>query len=253
MTIAGTGSDLCIWDGPVWAGILDSVHWSAPTTILTLPCTGSTGCAALSPGGKRVLWTLLAQHNLKPEQFNKIIVAGFSAGHGLNESILSDADSCARVDAVCACDSYYTGPKPGIKHGYDMFAARAVAGDAVLWTSCSSFPGPGYCSCMDAIAPLVAKYALAPDDLPALLSQQIAVPVACKSRGAWAYAAYGDHYKHAEHATVVAPAVLGLWISPALHNKIALPGAWLDTLLKLGAAAGVAYGAWWLAKRWLVK
>jgi hypothetical protein len=237
VTIQGSQSDLLIWDGPIWAKIMDPVNWLHQTTVLTLPCTGSTGCAALAANlpRKGVLAALLQSHKYTIDQWNKIMLAGFSAGHGLNEILLEDPESNARIAALGAFDSYYTGMTAGIKPGYDALAARAVNEEAIMWTSSSSFPGPGYISCEDAIKPLLDKYGPTPADLPGDLGSRLKPPLYCVQRGSWVHAHFGDHYKHAEHATVIGPAVFDAWIAPAMYTAMSQ-----STLVTIGKVLGAA-------------
>lgn len=248
MTLAGSQNDLCIWVGPITSQNLAPTEWAHPTDVLTLNCVGSDACATIGYNLPRagMLRALLKAKGKSMDGYAKVILASFSAGHGLADLMLQDAESRDRISAVCACDSYYTGQGPALKKGYYAFSKMAAAGDKMAWFSVSSFPGSGYISSGDAIKPLLDAIKPEADSLPGDLSDHLKAPLYCVRQSGFAAAAFGSGYKHVEHATVVAPAVLGGWISPTLHAMLPM-----GTLARLGLAAGAAaglVGIFWLGR-----
>ena len=253
MTVQGAGTkpDLVIWTGPVWAGNLSKVNWVAETEIMTLSCEGSDNCAAIASNlpATRRLEALLALHGRKVDQYGHIMLGSFSAGHGLSNLLLKDPESRKYIRAFGAFDSYYTGPAPGLKDGYLAFAKEAAEGSGkFMWTSCSSIPDRKWLSCEDSIKPLLDAIGPSEDSLPSDLADKIKSPVYFVSKYGFVHAAYGTKYKHAEHATVVAPAVFEAWFGPMLRDTPAS-----SIVQKAGIALGAlaaAAGAWKLGK-WL--
>lgn len=242
--------DCVLWTGPVWAGNLAKVQWSHPTEIISLSCEGSDNCATIASNlpatGK--LAALLKSKGRFQDGYNRIFLGSFSAGHGLSNILLSDPESADRITGFGAFDSYYTGPTPGLKKGYLAFANLAASGDGhLMWTSCSGIPDRKWLSCEDSIKPLLDAISPSDDTLPPDLAERLKPPEYFVSKYGFLHAFYGMTYKHAEHATVVAPAVFELWLSPLSHGEP--PTSWLK---KGAVAAGgivAAIGAWKLGKR----
>ncbi len=250
MTIpSSTGKpDLVLWTGPVWAGNLSKVQWSVDTEVLALPCEGSDNCAGILtslPSTGR-LEALLASRGKRADQYGAIMLGSFSAGHGMSNLLLSDPASRDRIAAFGAFDSYYTGVYSSVKKGYRAFAEQAVSEGKFMWTSCSSNPDRQWLSCEDSIKSLLDEIGPQDSDLPGDLAEYLKPAKYVVSKYGCFHAAYGTAYKHAEHATIVAPAVFEHWLSPMVH------GAPSSGLLKkagmvIGAAAA-AIAAWKLGK-----
>lgn len=254
MTISESKPDLVIWTGPVWAGNLAGVQWSHLTEILALPCTGSDGCAALAVNLPKTgtLQALLKSRGKSVEDYDKIILSSFSAGHGLCQIILSDEESREQIACFGAFDSYYTGALPGIKKGYLAFAKMAAYGEGrLMWTSSSNFPDRKWLSCEDSIKPLLDAIGPEESELPGDLSKHLKKPVYVVQKEGYVHANFGTTYAHVDHAKVVAPAVMQDWFSPMAHG---FPSG---SLLKKGALVFggliLTFGGWKLGKhirRW---
>lgn len=162
-----------------------------------------------------------------------VVVAGFSAAHGLIEAILSSPVDFDRVPAVGAFDAYYTSAAKTPKPGYLRFATEAAAGRRALVMTSSLVAGPTYPSGADAAAALLAPLDLSPISL-------VDVPPArcerAEGRGGLAWYTYADRTvptaSHVQHATIIAPHFV-----PQLVGQ---GGADLP----LAAAALVALAAW---------
>lgn len=241
--------DLMIWTGPVWQGNLAGVKWAHPTDILTLSCVGSDNCANLARNvASPRLENILRAHGVKPEAYNKIMLGSFSAGHGFCQTILSDPPSLKVIDGFGAFDSYYCGNVACVKSGYLAMAQMAADGERVMWTSSSSFPDQTRLSCDASIQALLAKLDLSHEELPGDLSQVLKAPEYCVRRGAFTHAGFAQKYAHAEHAKIIAPAVMQGWISPLLHGEP--PASTWKIYAAVGAAVGVAaLGMFALRKR----
>jgi hypothetical protein len=242
--------DLVIWTGPVWAGNLAKVQWSNATEVLALSCVGSDACAALATSLPAVgrLDALLRAHGRSVDAYDKIMLGSFSAGHGFANLLLGDPTSAQRIACFGAFDSYYTGAAPGLKQGYAAYAKLAASGDGhLMWTSCSTIADRKWLSCEASIAPLLDAIEPSEASLPGDLDTRLKAPLYFVQRAGFVHANYGTIYKHAEHATVVAPAVFELWLSSIAHGEP--PASWVKGgALALGAAA-LGWGGWKLGKR----
>lgn len=244
---------IVIWCGPVSASNLAKAKWVSPVQVLTISFSGSDAGASLgatykSEGGT-ALRGLLKRHGIDVDTKRTIVVAGFSAGHGLIEQILKDTDA-ERVGAVGAFDAYYTSAAKVPKPGYLRFAKRAAAGECAMLLTCSHNAGPTYPSCADASAALVAGLGLEPVSIaevpPTVLES-------ASAKGGLTRAVYGNRgglvTTHVQHATILAPAFLPSLVRRASRSSggtIATPDGGNDGgIVPLLFVAGV--GVAWLA------
>lgn len=241
--------DLVLWTGPVWAGNLAKVRWSHATEIMTLSCEGSDKCAGLGYNLPAVgkLEALLRSKGKRSDSYDKIFLGSFSAGHGLSNLILSDPESANRIAGFGAFDSYYTGPAPGLKKGYLAYANLAASGDGhLMWTSCSGIPDRKWLSCEDSIKSLLDAIDPSEDSLPPDLDQVLKAPEYFVKKYGFVHAFYGLSYAHAEHATVVAPAVFEYWLSALAHGEP--PGSWVEKGAIAAASLVTVLAGWKLGK-----
>jgi len=141
---------LFIWGGPVFADTPSKVAWTTDVQALVLSHgpNGGISSGAFSqlaeslkgPDG-RILPQILAQAKLNRADFDKVVIGGFSAFHGLAAPLL-DADA----DEISACiclDACFSDPSKVVKQGYRKFAAKAARGDALFVFTASSGGGVG--------------------------------------------------------------------------------------------------------------
>jgi hypothetical protein len=114
-------------------------------------------------------------------------------------------------------------------------ANQATDGNKVMWTSTSSFPDQTRLSGDASIQTFLAQLNLDNDELPADLAQVLKAPAYCARRGNYTHAGFAQTYAHADHAKVIAPAVLEGWISPLLHGEP--PQSTWKIFAAVGAAA----------------
>ena len=93
---------LLIWGGPVFTDTPDKVTWPVPVDVIAVTGNGSSYFGQLAeqyrgPDG-RILANLVAAHGKRLEDYGTVALAGFSAFHGLANSLL-DADS-DKIDAM---------------------------------------------------------------------------------------------------------------------------------------------------------
>lgn len=249
---------IVIWCGPVSASNLAKAKWVSPVQVLTISFSGSDAGASLgatykSEGGTP-LRGLLKRHGIDADTKRTIVLAGFSAGHGLIEQILKDSDA-DRVGAVGAFDAYYTSAAKKPKPGYLRYAQRAAAGECAMLLTCSHNAGPTYPSCADATAALVAGLGLQPvsvREVPPTIVEN------ASAKGGLTRIVYGDRgglvTTHVQHATVLAPAFLPSLVRRAAGSPdgtISTPTSGTDG--GIGAAilaASAIGGALWLTDNW---
>lgn len=138
---------LLIWAGPVFSDTPTKVLWPADLDVDVLALTGhgssyfSTLAESYRGPDGRILPRLLAAHGRSAGNYDKIALAGFSAGHGLmNLVAASDTDL---VDAIVAIDSCFSAIEAPRKKGYAAFAQKAANGGALLVFTVGPGGGPG--------------------------------------------------------------------------------------------------------------
>jgi hypothetical protein len=178
------------------------------------------GSSAFSRLGQKFgnLDNLARAHNLDLADFDRIVLGGFSAGHGLLEHMLrSDAH---RVDVLLASDAYYTSNTPGaVKRGYRAFVERAAAGEALALLTCSSIGGPNYPSSDAAVDVLLEGLPLEPRrPLPLDYTAALPEPVATLGTGGLYWLRYDKRIKHGQHASRLAPELVAKVVTPYLEG-----------------------------------
>ena len=225
---------IVLWCGPVSAANLASAKWSSRPDVVTVNkgAGGSVGSDAFAKLGAelRAANDGSVLRGLVPD--GPVVVCGFSAAHGLIESILSSDEDLDRVVAVGAFDAYYTNAAKKPKPGYLRFAELAASSSRRMVLTSSHVAGPTYPSGADATAALLASLELAPiplEDVP---------PARCDAgagRGALRWYTYADRSElaksHVQHATILAP-----HFAPELVGDTSSSGGGLG-LLALGALA----------------
>lgn len=139
-----------IWGGPVFPNTPQQVQWLTSVEVLTYSRGPDGGFGSSSfglladscrgPDG-RILDKLLAMKGKTVADYDKIAIAGYSAFHGLANSLL-DADG-DRISAAIAIDACFSAMNSLAKKGYAKFAKKAAAGNALFVLSASSGGGPG--------------------------------------------------------------------------------------------------------------
>ncbi len=261
---------LAIWCGPVQGSTLELAKWSVspPPRVVTVNSgvggkIGSSAFAALGAEykakGGTPLRGLLAAHSIAVDIADPILLFGFSAAHGLIESILATPEDAARVRAVGAFDAYYTSPALTPKPGYLAFLKRAAAGDAGMVMTSSHIAGPDYPSGADAARALVGASGVRLEYLNP--SEGTVGPATCESAnqaGAFEWFVYKNRSggvnagadlraSHVQHATVLAPHFAPIlaeeWGGGAVASRPPPTSSRGSLLAAFGLAAGLAYAA----------
>jgi len=125
---------LLIWGGPVFSDTPSKVQWQSPVDIFAVTGNGSSYFGQLAEQYRgtdgRILRNLVAANGRNLDDYGKVALAGFSAFHGLANSIL-DSDSDL-VDAMVSIDSCFSAIGSPKKNGYAKFASKAGRGSGLL-------------------------------------------------------------------------------------------------------------------------
>lgn len=213
-----------LWIGPVQASTLELARWPSPAPqIVTIGAgaNGGIGSNAFAQLGidyrhraRTPLRGALEAHGVDPDTNDRILVCGFSAAHGLIETILNTPADRERVSAVGAFDAYYTGAAGTPKPGYRAFAELAANGARSMVMTSSNIPGGvGLPTGADAAGKLLAGLGL--EFIPPRNIGK-AVCERAEGRGNLAWYVYADRddkpdptanakATHVQHATVLAP------------------------------------------------
>lgn len=162
---------------------------------------GSSHFSALGQKFGGSIRELAASRGASLDDFSAVALVGFSAAHGLFESLLRGPDA-GRVVVLHAADAYYTGPGLEVKRGYHALLERAGSGNALAILTTSNIAGPAYPSGAAAVEKLVADLDL---DALELADDALLVPERVQGRAGIVWADYGGKFKHPEHATKLAP------------------------------------------------
>jgi hypothetical protein len=239
--------------GPVNAQQAKGVELHGDVMTHWITCTGNE-CRQLAESWKdaqgRVLPGLLRYLKVTatPEQ-DKVLVGAFSAGGQIWKQAMSNADDRAQIEGAVMSDAGYEAAWVDQKadvappaEGYVLYALDALKdGRLFVWTA-SGFPNIPHADAVYPAGNLVqeaTRLAIEqrsgerfedvterPDLWP--WGAVLRAPVRVWRLRNVIFADYGTVYKHAEHATVIAPEV---WRA-------------IPDLLASGAAPGIA-GSWW--------
>lgn len=242
---------LLIWCGPVTAANLKTAELPIGARVVVI--NQGVGAAGKATGGQPIgsshfaalgaqhggsLRSLLASKGIKLDDCRTVTLAGFSAAHGLIESLLRGPEA-GRVDVLLAADAYYTSPGFELKRGYRAHVERAAQGQALAILTASGTAGPTYPSGADAIrkSGLFAGLDAGPATLPPGIPEADAVQRA----GAAMFCDYGRRYAHGQHATKLAPLFVTHLVTPFLNRGGAPPNDTSDpAALAALAALGLA-------------
>jgi hypothetical protein len=113
---------------------------------LALPGAGSAVNARWvleAPGpGTRLERVARRMGALPLDRYDRIVLAGFSAGYGAMRELLDEPASADRVDGVVALDAWHDSLSFARLAGLERYARRAFTGDAVLWLAHTDTPTP---------------------------------------------------------------------------------------------------------------
>src|SRR5690606_5644747 len=116
--------------------------------IMALPGAGSAANAQyvlLSPGDaleSRLERVARRMGALPLDRYDRIVLAGFSAGYGAMRELLDEPASAERVDGVVSLDAWHDGLTFDRLGSLEAYARRALEGDAVLWLAHTDTPTP---------------------------------------------------------------------------------------------------------------
>lgn len=244
---------LLLWGGPVFADTPKQVQWPADLSVDILPITGNGssyfGQVAESYRGSdgRILPNLLAANGRSLSSYDKVALAGFSAFHGLANSIL-DADS-DKVDAMVSVDSCFSAIQSPAKKGYVKFAKKAAWGRGLMVMSWGPGGGPGSGATISSSTP---DFSFAKDCVLASVAEagslrKVAVPAGLPptddgyalKNGGILILPY-EHLRHDQHIHDLAVPMMQNLLAPYLASSSSL------ILLPLAVLAGAAATAYFL-------
>jgi len=235
--------NLLIWGGPVNKSNLASVALPEDTQVLVLNQGPDGGIGSSSFGllaasyrdsSGRILPSLLAAHGLSRDSFDKVVLAGFSAFHGLAAALLeTDADL---VDGMVALDSCFSSPGALTKPGYVRFANMAASGSKFFVLTASAGGGAGSGA---AIGPGVPDYSTgyecvlanvadaAPEPMPPSdVPDGVPPPEAYYHSGGLFVLDYRGRFTHGDHVNKIGPSILNGFLVPYLDGSLSLGFPW---------------------------
>lgn len=240
---------LLIWGGPVFADTPRKVRWPEGWTVDVIPVTGNGsthfGQVAESLRGSdgRILPTLVASKGKNLDSYDKVMLAGFSAFHGLaNEILKSDTD---RVDAMVSIDACFSALQSPRKEGYARFADKAARGSALFvltigpggGVGSGATLGPGgvdFSSAYDCVMQSVGGHWLTSFDPPSTMPP----PDSAKRSGGLIVLDYRK-YRHDQHINELGVPLMQSYLVPWLQDGGGLP--WGD--IALGTLVAASLGA----------
>lgn len=246
---------LLIWGGPVFADTPSKVRWPEGWTVDVVPVTGNGssffGQLANSYRGPdgRILRNLVAAKGKDLASYDKVMLAGFSAFHGLaNEILKADTDL---VDAMVSLDSCFSGITAPKKEGYARFGDKAARGSAFFLLTIGpgggvgsgATLGPGgqdFSSAYDCVMASVGGHWLRDFD-PA---QGVAAPRSAKRSGDLIVLDYRDK-RHDQHINEMGVPLMQAYLVPWLAGS---GGITMNDLMVGGfmfaCAGAIAWAAW---------
>lgn len=246
--------DLALWCGPV-SSELSRVVWRRPTaTRIINEGVGGIGSSAfgslasqLAPG---IADKLIDAGRSGPAPRlagdpAHVLLAGFSAAHGLINPLLKEPESLARVSALGAFDAYYG---RSIKLGYQAACKRAVAGQMLLVATTSDSPDPRVGSAHEGWRTLLDTLPLQALPLselePLRLEPRLVEGAEAWHAGLFLYL-HAPASKHIDHAKSFAPALVERLVVPyfaGLESPIAERRGSVLGLLALLVGMAYAFG-----------
>jgi len=254
-------TDIVVFAGPVvLTPAHRSINWHGRDVRIVPVVNDGSSNAALAqslraPDG-RILPNLLARYapGIQP---GSVALAAFSAGYGLLDPILQHPADRAAVTAVILSDACFSQGNPtsgtgGVaKPGFAAFGAEAINGGKLMVATTANSTDGSHLTGRQSwlVTQDAARTASQCFCEPAEVSPRAPVPPAPGGFWQTGTALYwgdytragsspntGDAFTHAEHDTVVGPAVWQAYLAPWLAGWRGIP-VWV-----FGAALGVAVG-----------
>lgn len=244
-------SVLLIWGGPVFADTPKKVQWPEGDVVDVVAVTGNGSSyfgqlaeSLRGPDG-RILRNLAASRGKNLDSYDKVVLAGFSAFHGLaNEILKSDTD---RVDAMISLDSCFSAINSPRKEGYARFAQKAASGGALFLLTIGpgggvgsgATLGPGGVDFSSAYDCVMASVKGAGPLSPFTPPSGLPTPDAALRNGGLIVLDY-RRYRHDQHINELGVPILQNYLVPWLQRP--------DLLPLVGIALALAGIAWaWLS------
>lgn len=209
-------NDVVLWMGPVATDMIRPyvpAQWRIVTN--NHGANGGIGSAAFAQWARTLGPDPLTR--LAGPSARRIVLAGFSAAHGAFDVILGRAADMhdQRLVGLFAADAYYSAWNVSTpKLGYEAWLRIALERGLPAWLTVSTHHPASHPSASESIKPLVTALGLRQTEPPSILSddrlvvgEQIPEPKAF-GRGSVQVLDYGASFKHAEHATRLAPVAL---------------------------------------------
>ena len=246
---------LLIWGGPVFADTPSKVHWPEGWSVDVIPITGNgssyfgqVAAQYRGPDG-HILPNIVASKGKSLASYDKVVLAGFSAFHGLaNEILRADTDM---VDAMISLDSCFSAISSPRKEGYARFASKAARGSALFLLTIGpgggvgsgATLGPGgvdFSSAYDCVMQSVAGHWLREFDPPSSLPR----PDSAKRSGDLIVLDYRK-FRHDQHINELGVPIMQSYIVPWLESGGSLPWGDIATGAIIVASLGAIGWALW--------
>lgn len=201
-------NDVLLWIGPVSKDMLVDDP-GKPSGKPVLPDSWEIKTCQGSRSDTMKEWAL----SLGPEPLQRlvpkaerIVIAGFSAGHGAIEILLGRSVNDSRLVGLLALDAYYsawrvTTPKPG----YLAWCRAAAMRGLPAWLTTSSHHPAAHPGASESIQPLVKALGMvASDDVPTALTFANAPVPKVKRANSVLWLDYGAQIPHKDHVHLLA-------------------------------------------------
>ncbi|HNT35546.1 MAG TPA: hypothetical protein PKH07_11165 [bacterium] len=236
--------NLVIWGGPVSRSDL-KVDVPLDTEVVVFnQGVGGIGSNAFRDlalsyldADDHILPGLLRSKGIQEEDFDRIVLAGFSAFHGMaNEILKHDAD---RVIGLISLDACFSSKEALSKKGYEEFSRKAIRGEAVVVMTASLGGGQTFSTGEECVL-ATAEAAMSAENVDPVALQVEGIPEPEKAfkAGDLYVLDYAGKYSHQQHVWVLAQPILNAFLLPILEGK--LPSS--NALQPMGTSK--SNGAW---------
>jgi len=245
---------LLIWGGPVFADTPRKVQWPAGWTVDVIPVTGNGSsyfgqlANSLRDQDGRILQNLVSSRGKDLASYDRVMLAGFSAFHGLaNEILKSDADLVDAMISIDACFSAINSPR---KEGYARFADKAARGSALFvltigpggGVGSGATLGPGgvdFSSAYDCVMQSVGDEWLTSFTPPSTMPP----PDSAKRSGGLIVLDYRK-YRHDQHINQLGVPLMQSYLVPWLQGDMDDPTNLVLAAVAVASAGVIAWAVW---------
>lgn len=189
-----------------------------------------------------ILPGLLRSKGIHEEDYDRIVLAGFSAFHGMaNEILKHDAD---RVIGLISLDACFSAKEALSKKGYEDFSRKAIRGEAVVVMTSSLGGGQTFSTGEECVL-ATANAAMNAEGVEPVALQVDGIPEPEKAfRAGDLYVLdYAGKYIHQQHVWILAEPILNAFLLPILEGTLPSSNALQPTSAsKSGSSWGIFLG-----------